>query len=393
MDLLEQRLIDFCLGIKRQEASKELYERYLKDIEQVTPQLLFRVMNKQLDMGISPKEALVYVDKLVNVFYKPLKNYPWQAPKEGTFLFYLMEENQGLQGVMERMRLLLKEGNYRTNRQGLITEAEALALYHTHLQKLENILFPYMEKKNQAYGGLKIMWALHDQARSHLKSLLVMMKDPETDDQSVNVALGQVFFDYSGLAQKQNLIMFPAASALFTEEEFLAMHEQSFDYDFVYIEAPTLDPFVKNRQFKRAIGEGVVHTATGHLSFEQVELLINTLPVDVTLVDEHDKVAFFSRPKDRIFPRSAAIIGRDVRNCHPPESVHVVVDIINAFKEGSKDNASFWIQMGGMFILIQYFALRNDAGTYKGTLEVSQEISGIRSLEGEQRLLDWNQSS
>ncbi len=389
MDESVKKLLDFCLGIKKQAASKELYERYLKDIEGITPQVLFKVMNEQMNMGISPTEALAYVDKLVNVFYKPLNNYPWKRPTSGTFLYYLMEENQGLQDVMEAMRVLLKERDYEKNRVALIEKAELLDDYNAHMQKLENILFPYLEKKKQCFNGLKIMWALHDQSRNHLKALLALMNNHETDEMSVNVALGEVFFDYSGLAQKQELIMFPAASELFTEEEFIAMHEQSFDYKFAYIKAPTLEHMSGESSLKDAISDQIIHTATGHLNFEQVELLINALPVDVTLVDENDKVAFFSRPKDRIFPRSAAIIGRDVRNCHPPESVHVVVDIIKAFKDGSKDNATFWLQMRGMFIMIQYFALRDEQGTYKGTLEVSQEISEIRSLDGEQRLLDW----
>lgn len=389
MDESVKKLMDFCLGIKNKKASKELYERYLKDIEGITPQVLFKVMNEQMTMGISPIEALEYVDKLVNVFYKPLSNYYWKRPMAGTFLFYLMAENKGLQEVMEAMRILLKEGDYEKNRLALIEKAELLNDYNAHMQKLENILFPYLEKKKQRFNGLKIMWALHDQSRNHLKALLRLMNNLETDEQSVNVALGEVFFDYSGLAQKQELIMFPAASELFTEEEFLAMHEQSFDYKFAYIEAPILEPRAGESSLKEAVGDQIIHTATGHLNFEQVELLINALPVDVTLVDENDKVAFFSRPKDRIFPRSAAIIGRDVRNCHPPESVHVVIDIISAFKEGRKDNASFWLQMKGLFIMIQYFALRDDNGKYKGTLEVSQEISEIRSLDGEQRLLDW----
>ncbi len=119
---------------------------------------------------------------------------------------------------------------------------------------------------------------------------------------------------------------------------------------------------------------------------------MNTLPVDMTLIDANDKVKFFSKPKDRIFQRSPAIIGRDVRNCHPPKSVHIVERILEAFKQGKKDSAKFWIKMNGMFIVIQYFALRDENGTYLGTLEVSQEASDIRALTGEQRLLDWQEN-
>ena len=131
---------------------------------------------------------------------------------------------------------------------------------------------------------------------------------------------------------------------------------------------------------------GLIKTETGTLTFEQMELMMNHLPVDITFVDAFDKVAYFSNPKERIFPRSVAVIGRDVRNCHPSESVERVVNILEEFKAGISDTQSFWIQMKGLFILIQYFAVRNDSGKYLGTLEVSQEISNIRSLEGEKRL-------
>lgn len=112
------------------------------------------------------------------------------------------------------------------------------------------------------------------------------------------------------------------------------------------------------------------------------------MPVDITFVDEHDKVAFFSKPKDRIFARSVSVIGRNVRNCHPSASVHIVEDILEGFKSGKRQSESFWIQMRGQFILIQYFSVRNDQGKYLGCLEVSQEISHIKKLEGEKRLLD-----
>jgi DUF438 domain-containing protein len=117
-------------------------------------------------------------------------------------------------------------------------------------------------------------------------------------------------------------------------------------------------------------------------------MMLNHLPVDMTFVDEHDEVRYFSTPGHRIFPRSKAIIGRLVENCHPPSSVHIVKELLDAFKAGKKDKESFWIQMGPKFILIQYFAVRDEQGNYRGTLEVSQDISEIRKLEGEKRLME-----
>ena len=133
----------------------------------------------------------------------------------------------------------------------------------------------------------------------------------------------------------------------------------------------------------------MLQTATGSLTAAQIEQIFAALPVDMTLVDGQDRVRFFSRPKERIFPRSPAIIGRQVAHCHPPQSVDKVLAIIETFRQGRENQATFWIRHRGRFILIQYFALRRRDGTYLGTLEVSQDITGLRQLEGERRLLAW----
>ena len=129
---------------------------------------------------------------------------------------------------------------------------------------------------------------------------------------------------------------------------------------------------------------------TGHLSFDQLKLMMNALPVDLTLIDEEDKVCYFNTTSDRLFPRSAAVIGRNVRNCHPAESVHVVNEILSAFKNNTRQEATFWIHMKDKFILIKYVALRDEKQHYQGCLEITQEISEIQALSGNKRLLDWN---
>jgi DUF438 domain-containing protein len=140
---------------------------------------------------------------------------------------------------------------------------------------------------------------------------------------------------------------------------------------------------------KRKTEEGKIRLEEGALTREQLPLLLKNLPVDITFVDEKDKVCFYSANKDRIFPRSPAVIGREVQNCHPPKSVNVVNQIVQSFKEKSRDVAEFWIQKDNQFIYIRYFPVYNDRGDYKGVVEVSQDVASIRSLKGEHRLLDW----
>ena len=142
---------------------------------------------------------------------------------------------------------------------------------------------------------------------------------------------------------------------------------------------------------KAAIKEGVLQFETGSLTKAQLDGLLDTLPVDVTFVDANDTVRYFSKPKTRIFVRTKAIIGRKVQMCHPEKSVHVVNRIVESFKTGKKDVAEFWINLNNRLIHIRYFAVRDKNGKYLGTLEVSQDVTDIKKIEGEKRLLDWKE--
>jgi len=133
----------------------------------------------------------------------------------------------------------------------------------------------------------------------------------------------------------------------------------------------------------------MVSLSTGQLSEEQLDRMLTRLPVDLSFVDADDRVRYYSETPNRIFRRTPAVIGRNVTDCHPQKSVDKVVEILTAFKEGSQDEAGFWIRLDGRFILIQYLAVRSEDGRYLGCLEVSQDATEIRALEGERRLLDW----
>ena len=147
---------------------------------------------------------------------------------------------------------------------------------------------------------------------------------------------------------------------------------------------------LKNTEIKISYNTGnSIQLSTGSFNFEEMETLFRTLPVDITFVDKDDKVKFFSLGHDRIFTRNRAIIGRDVRMCHPPSSVHVVEQILSDFRNGTQNSAAFWISMQGKFIYIEYFAMRDKSGQYLGTIEFTQDLTNLRKLKGEQRLLSY----
>lgn len=385
------RLVQYVKGVGQKEKGKVLYDTYRKELEEVTPQEAFAVFHGLLEEGTGTDEILVFLDKVINVFYKSLSTYEWEMPENDNFLQDLILENQALEEKMEVIKAVLKEKGTGDKRESLLPLIEELRAFDAHYVKKENILFPYMEKAHERFHGLKIMWALHDQVRAQLDRTIAVLKDPSKDEKDINVEIGSLFFDLLGVVKKERLLLFPAASEVLTVQEWYEMHRQSLAYDFPFIDKDKSASFDAGERFEvTGGGESVLlKTDTGILDLEQVVLLFNHLPVDLTFVDEHNKVRFFNRAKDRFFPRSPAIIGRDVNNCHPPASVHIVEEIVEKFRAGEEDHVQFWIDMMGKKILIQYFALRTDAGVYKGVLEVSQEIGSIQRLEGEKRLLDW----
>lgn len=132
-----------------------------------------------------------------------------------------------------------------------------------------------------------------------------------------------------------------------------------------------------------------IELETGMLSTEEVEAILNNLPVDITFIDKEDRVGYFNKPEGRIFARTKAVIGRKVQQCHPQKSIHMVNRILDSFKRGERDVAEFWINVKDRQVYIRYFPVRDEDGEYLGTMEVTQDITDIRKIEGEKRLLDW----
>lgn len=381
------RLIGYVKGLKDGLDGVKLYAKYKEDIESVKPQEAFEIFYSLIEEEIQPKEILVFLDKVINVFYKSLLNYRWEKPDNDNFLMDLINENEALVKKTDEIKALMKEPDLSIRKQELLTRVAELEEFNDHYLKKENILFPYMEKTMDKFHGLSIMWELHDVVRNQIKEAVNVIKDDDSSEQQVNKAIANLFFGILGVKKKEELILFPAASEVLSDDDWYQMHKQSMEYGFPFIEKSSSETI--NEEEKQIINNGFIKTETGILNFEEVLMIFNTLPVDMTFVDENNRVKYFTRPKDRIFPRSPAVIGRNVNNCHPPASVHIVEEIVESFRSGKEDTAKFWLNLKGKDILIQYFALRDEVGNYKGVLEVSQDITEIKSLEGERRLLKW----
>jgi len=267
----------------------------------------------------------------------------------------------------------------------LLIGIRELQLFKKQYTIKENILFPIIEKHLPQHRCLSIMWSFHDDIIHNLKRLDEELLLSIPDVRKINQLLGLVFFNMLAIKFREEKVLFPVILSYVPEQELEQLMPESLELDFPYY-TPEAIP---EKEEEMAIPNGMFNLGTGTLSLDQIKLIFNHLPVDITFVDEHDRVQFFSTPPKRIFPRSKAIIGRLVQNCHPHESIEVVNRIVASFKSGEKSQADFWIKMKGQMFLIQYFAVRDEQKQYRGVIEVSQEIDAIRALEGERRLLDW----
>ncbi|APF18957.1 DUF438 domain-containing protein [Caldithrix abyssi] len=267
-----------------------------------------------------------------------------------------------------------------------------------HYRRKENLLFPFFEKNN-LHGPSTVMWTKHDETRSYLKSVIQALNEAENISQKEMIAFARLAIEpaiesVEEMIYKEEKILFPTAMDLLTEQDWYDIYLQSPEIGFClyYPEFEWVPEggLVENVEKIKA-SDDKIHLPTGSFTLEQLINIFKTLPVDLTFVDAEDTVRYFSPGKDRIFDRSRTILGRKVQYCHPPKSVNIVNQIIKDFKEGKQDVARFWINFGGRFIYISYYAIRNDQGTYLGTLEVTQDLTDLRALEGERRLLQYDE--
>jgi len=383
----------YCCGMVEGKNGKALYEKYRNETETVTAVETMQLLDYLLQ-HYSFKAVKTTVGKLINIFYKSLKQQTWQKPAENHFLSYLMLENRGVEKIIDEIRTVVKvlfshsvQGENELAAQ-LVRLINDLKSYELHYIKKENILFPFIESTFPEYLCLQLMWSFHDDFRKTLKNIEDLLKHEPLKKDLLNKELGRLFFVVLPNIFREEQIVYPVAYRAVPENAWQEMLEQAHETGWCYINPP--EKSAANKTAK-SIASETIDLDTGALKREQIIQLFENLPVDITFVDEEDTVRYFSGGKHRIFPRSNAIIGRKVQNCHPPESVHIVNQIVEAFRNGSKNEANFWITMKGKFIYIRYIALRSSTGEYKGTIEVSQDVTDIRSLEGERRLLSWEE--
>jgi len=265
---------------------------------------------------------------------------------------------------------------------------DELSRIHIHYQKKENLLFPYMEKHGIT-APPQVMWGVDDEIRNEIKLVQDELTKGIENLEEFKRKVDHLTEKIIEMIFKEENIMIPMLLENLTQEEWKTIYDESPEIGFLIDDIPHWEPEEVLEELKEVQNaqHGLIHMPTGVFKLDELVKVLDTLPLDITFVDKDDTVKFFSQGKERIFPRTKAIIGRKVSNCHPPASVHVVEKIIEDFRSGKKDNEDFWIKMGDQYIYIRYFAVRGDTGDYLGVLEVTQNIKPIQDITGEKRLL------
>jgi DUF438 domain-containing protein len=270
----------------------------------------------------------------------------------------------------------------------------ALTDVEKHYQRKENLLFPFLEKHGVT-GPPAVMWGKHDETRELLKAAIQSLdKAEEMDSDSALTVMDLVLKPASKsieeMIYKEEEILFPMSLDTLTEDEWYGVYKQSIEIGFcLYDPTDEWKPEKITEEAAKSIESERIQLPSGSMTPDELSAILNTIPFDLTFVDKDDTVRYFTQGRERIFARTRAILGRKVQLCHPPGSVHIVQKIIDDFRSGKQNRAPFWINLKGRFIHIEYFALRDKEGTYLGTLEVSQDLTDKRALEGEQRLLSY----
>lgn len=337
--------------------------------------------------GMPVSEVQRLCDLHVNIFRDILDQKPVVEVSEEHPIYTYQMENRELRRLLQKIQDNLskfKEDDIgkRGELRELLVKLQDINL---HYLRKENQLFPYLERHGFT-GPSQVMWGIHDEIRRQIKDVIHMVE--EVDSEGISKQIPRLIVTMGEMIYKEENILFPTALKLLSDEEWSEIKKGESEIGFSFVKSGYKGE-TSDQRTNDKMREDIFNLSTGRLNVRQLDSLLKTLPLDISFVDENDEVRYYSDTKERIFPRSPGVIGRRVQLCHPPKSVHIVEKILQKFKSGEKDVAEFYIKMQGRDVHIRYFAVRGEEGRYLGTLEVSQDITEIKKMDQEKRLLDW----
>ena len=400
--------VDFLNGKINLKQAKEQVEA---SFDQVTAQEFAMGEQYLQQYGITDEKLAESMEDILKIFEEVLVGGELDLPLGHPIRTYL-DETEAIDNVINQMEVLLTKKFIKNQWSECYEKLSEMTI---HFSRKQNQLFAALERKGFDKPS-KVMWTLDNQIKDKLKEAQTCLNENEEE---VFIQLQvEIIEMIKDMMVKEREILFPTAMELLLEEDFIEMRRGDDEIGYCLIPTPmayksqsskkgNLVPqkagISSDKELLKDLAEvlskhGVLDTvdndkildvSQGQLTLKQINLIFKHLQVDLSYVDEHEIVKFYSDTKHRVFPRSAGVIGRQVQNCHPKESVETVEKIIKAFRSGEKDEAEFWLEIGGKFIYIIYNAVRDEEGNFRGVLEMMQDVTHIRSLTGSQRLLSW----
>lgn len=393
-------LKELILQLHQGKAAKVIKKQLVQILGKVPYGLVVEVEQELIKEGLPVQEVLKLCDVHGEVLKGMVDQEGARIASPGHPVHTFKQENLALQGECDHIHSLLTKINKLS---GQIPEKMWIDLRQhfnnlmdvdKHYRRKENLLFPYLEKY-EITGPPTVMWGKDDEIRELLKGSIEALSDLKKPNKEefksiLEWMIKPALTTLEEMIYKEEEILFPMCLDTLTELEWYEIYQQSDEIGFcLYDPKEKWEPRDTGELPVKKATSNKIQLETGNFTLQELTAIFNKLPVDLTFVDKEDKVRFFSNNPERIFDRNRAILGRKVQMCHPPSSVDMVQKILDDFRSGRQSQASFWITLAGKFIYISYFALRDEAGVYLGTLEVSQDLTELRKLEGEQRLLDY----
>jgi DUF438 domain-containing protein len=397
----KNRLKELILKLHNGESAETVRQQLIESLQNIPYGEVVEVEQELMQEGLPQEEVLKLCDVHGSVLEGNVDLSAAKAIPDGHPVDVFKQENIALKKVVEKVIEVLKTlqqvdnddfNNYILAMEGMFNQ---LMDVDKHYQRKEYLVFPYLEK-NGITGPPKIMWGKHDEIREQLKGCIEVLQAKELTKNDLADSLNLLFFPVlqalTDMVQKEEEILFPMSMDVLTINDWWSIHKQTLEFGYCLYDPEiewTLENMESENEETGIAAEGSIQLPSGSFNTKEIIAILNTVPFDMTFVDKNDKVKYFTQGKERIFVRNRSIINRDVRMCHPPGSTHVVEKILDDFKSGRESHAPFWIQMKSRFVKIEYFALRDENGEYLGTLEVSQDLSENRALEGERRILSY----
>ncbi len=395
------RLKELILKLHAGESQDSVQKELVRTLGMIPYGEVVEVEQELIEEGLPQEEVLKLCDVHSAVLHGNVDLSASRSIPAGHPVDVLLQENKALRGVIYQARTRLGaldtigDDRLQAATLDLIGLFNQLLDVEKHYLRKEYLLFPYLERTG-VFGPPKVMWGKHDEIRDLLRGSLDVLKTPGITGEELQASRELVLEPaVKGVAEmivKEEEILFPMLMDALSDGDWYEIQKQTPEFGYCLYDPPVewAPPGIESAAPEATqLQGGRIQLPTGSFSVQELVAVLNTLPVDITFVDRDDRVKYFSQSSDRIFQRNRAILNRDVRQCHPPASAHIVDKILEDFRSGRQNRAPFWINMGGRMIHIEYFALRGAEGEYLGTLEVSQDLTGYRALEGEKRILSY----